>query len=675
MAPSRNRIAYYRDRCIPPLTQRALARLLGVHWNTVVNWERDGVPSAADLLRILEVFVTRRAIRDQAAATQFWAVSARMPIEPPPEVAMLFAPTGSPSERATSTAMTTQAQSAEPSLLPYHRNPLFIGRAAELAALTHNLARCTASAITCIAGVGKTQLACEFAYHARDRFPGGVFWISFANPEAIAAAVARCGWAGHLDIHPRFHHLSLPEQVDLVRAAWRAPVARLLIFDNCEQEALFADWRPAVGGSHILITSRRMHWNPTLGVCPIKLGTLQRDESVRLLGQYTRGQTIAASMLEELAAWVGDLPLALHIIGSRLNQVQNTAQLDSYLTQMRLRTVGLVESPVALYSPTAHTSSLSDTFDASLQLLEEAQLGNRLARIVIDCAACFAAGEMIDQQLLSDAVCAVMAELDVTQLAAALVQAINVALLLDEGDQALKMHRLIVEHVWQRATNVEVIVHAVAQTLLQHARRAFEASDFATLLALYPHLRSVADRATAAADTLGAELHEVVGEWLVHSGAYTAAQASLLRAYAIWQAHGTHLSIDIARCSNLLGLAFQLNGDYAQAARSYEQAYTIWKAALGENHLDTATAANNLGYLLFVRGDQARARAITSKRRSRCAKRTWHQHILMLPAASIISATFAIVRATILGRCHCCIRHSLFERRRMAMHILRQRKA
>src|SRR4051812_49146597 len=91
MSPSPNRIAYYRDRCTPPLTQAALARALGKHVNSVQLWEKHGVPAPAELLRLAALFVERGAINDYDAALRFWEISGRAAFPVPPELRQLFA--------------------------------------------------------------------------------------------------------------------------------------------------------------------------------------------------------------------------------------------------------------------------------------------------------------------------------------------------------------------------------------------------------------------------------------------------------------------------------------------------------------------------------------------------------------------------------------------------------
>ena len=53
------------------LTQRNLAQILGIHLNRIKNWERDGVPSSADLYRLVELFVEHGAMTTLDAAIGF----------------------------------------------------------------------------------------------------------------------------------------------------------------------------------------------------------------------------------------------------------------------------------------------------------------------------------------------------------------------------------------------------------------------------------------------------------------------------------------------------------------------------------------------------------------------------------------------------------------------------
>ena len=124
-------------------------------------------------------------------------------------------------------------------------------------------------------GIGKTQLACEFAYRYGQYFAGGVFWLGCADPAAIPAEIATCGRG--LNLHPDFTGLPLDGQVALVAAAWHSELPRLLIFDNCEDEAVLEDWVPRGGGCRVLVTARRGTWRPELGVQAIALGILTRS--------------------------------------------------------------------------------------------------------------------------------------------------------------------------------------------------------------------------------------------------------------------------------------------------------------------------------------------------------------------------------------------------------------
>src|SRR5947209_9646742 len=122
------------------------------------------------------------------------------------------------------------------------RNPSFVGREAELAHLAGVLKARDLSTVVATGqgGVGKSQLASEFVYRYGQYFAGGVFWLSFASAEAVRAEVAVCTLALGQELRLDVRTLPVDEQVHLVLSSWQNPLPRLLVFDNCEEEALLA---------------------------------------------------------------------------------------------------------------------------------------------------------------------------------------------------------------------------------------------------------------------------------------------------------------------------------------------------------------------------------------------------------------------------------------------------
>jgi hypothetical protein len=171
--------------------------------------------------------------------------------------------------------------------MPFPPNPLFVGREDALHALAAALKGGGTTAIgqvaaaTGLGGIGKTQLATEFAHRYGRYFAGGVFWLSFADAAGVPVEIALCG--GAFGLRADYADLPVDEQVRLVLSAWQSALPRLLVFDNCEESALLAQWRPPAGGCRVLVTSRRGEWDAALGVQALALDVLARDESRTLL--------------------------------------------------------------------------------------------------------------------------------------------------------------------------------------------------------------------------------------------------------------------------------------------------------------------------------------------------------------------------------------------------------
>lgn len=493
------------------------------------------------------------------------------------------------------------------SRMPLRRNPLFVGRLEQLCQVARRLNVGKAAedgqpeivAVTGLGGIGKTQLACEFVHRYGQFFVGGVFWLSCADPATIPVEVAACGGGAGMHLSPDFAMLSLDEQVEQVLSAWKHPTPRLLVFDNCEEEALLDAWQPTHGGCQVLITSRRHHWNPALGVQTLPLDVLPRHDSLALLHMFRPDVMPDDPDLNRIADVLGDLPLALHLAGSFLahyHAVQTPAQ---YLQRLQVPTM-LDDRSLqhAKLSPTKHVQHVARTFEQSYERLDPTDTTDDLARMLLARAACFAPGEPLPRWLLLQTLDLPEDDTDRALVAEdALTRLIDLGLLDPDGD-ALRLHRLLVAFV--RTVAVEAMAQqAVETTILRVVDAVNQTDDFRAVLAVQPHLRFIAHAAQPRADERTAALYSALGTHVHWLGTYGEAQAYHERAVAIRERVLEQDHPDTARSLHSLGASLWEQGEYAGARSYYERALAMQEQVLGRNHPDTACSLHSLGIVLW----------------------------------------------------------------------------
>ncbi|NMM43599.1 hypothetical protein HH303_03860 [Rhodospirillaceae bacterium KN72] len=449
----------------------------------------------------------------------------------------------------------------------FSHNRLFLGRADEFRDLARSLRNGGAAAIgqspvlSGCGGSGKTQLASEFAWRYGQFFAGGVFWLRFETADSIPAEIAACGTS--LSLHAGFTSLQLDTQVALVSSRLQDGLPRLLIFDNCEDTALYDAWGPPGGDCRVLLTSRQEAWPAHTGVAVIPLGVLPRLESIALLRQQRPDLDPGLPALDAICEELGELPLAPHLAGSYMAIYRNDAfgtpeaYLDAICQPDLLEHHSLTGGGKP---PTGREAGVAATFALSLDRLEPAEPVDALARSVLTHAAWFAPGEPIPGRLLRRCLNVSDAEEEQRRFADALRRLAELGLV-RMIDGAPARHRLIA-------------------TI---ARTVGEAGDGVTV------------------------------EESISGAATEQSQAGLPSLVLVWQAHLRFVAREAdARGSKLTGRLFNSFGyhlhmiaDLDGDRDAYQRALSIFERFLGSDHPSTVTTSNNFQSLGSSSGKQA----------------------------------------------------------------------
>jgi hypothetical protein len=211
------------------------------------------------------------------------------------------------------------------------RNPHFTGRSRLLEQLRARLrvepgvVVTQTGAIHGLGGVGKTELALEFAHRYQADYDL-VWWISAEQPTSVTATLAAL--AEELGIQ------RVADQAEMITQLFKKLRGRerwLLVYDNAEQPKTLEGLLPPGGGGRVLVTSRYGAWGKFGSV--ERLDVLVRDEAVAFLARRTSATDQA--VLDALAEELGDLPLALEEAAAYLEETG--AGLDEYLELVRGR--------------------------------------------------------------------------------------------------------------------------------------------------------------------------------------------------------------------------------------------------------------------------------------------------------------------------------------------------
>jgi tetratricopeptide (TPR) repeat protein len=255
--------------------------------------------------------------------------------------------------------------------MPYHSlGDKFIGRVDSLWNLHGSLHRDSTTilqgtgVIVGTGGLGKTQLAIEYAHRFGIAYSGGVYWVDAER--GLSALIAQVSDASGIRVNTKAEESVQVEQI------WRGlnnlPGPSLLILDNLPENVPLRPYLPTTGPVHTVITTRRQD----LGYASVLLNTLRAEEGMRLLNSGARQfGADAAALVERL----GGLPLALELAKSYLNYRKQLGSTDLLADLDRAGEIDVLNEFASEYRdqlPSRHEVDVVRTFQMSWDVAPEA---------------------------------------------------------------------------------------------------------------------------------------------------------------------------------------------------------------------------------------------------------------------------------------------------------------
>jgi tetratricopeptide (TPR) repeat protein len=482
-------------------------------------------------------------------------------------------------------------------MIPRRRDPDFVGRNDELAALEAALKAAGGSALTQpvavhgLGGVGKTLLAVEFAFRHADDY-NKVLWLAAEEPTTLASSFANLA---------RELGLRLAEKSDqAVRTAavlrWMESNDRwLLVFDNAVRREDVESYVPQRHAGHVLITSRNPDWQPLAR--PLKVRTLLRPDSVGLLrGDPPQGDEAEA---DRLADALGDLPLAL---AQAAAYIRETARpFAEYLQRFQAQEAAFEGEQ----AEPGYGQTVAATLELALSALgrgdgEAFGPGDVLAR----CA--FYAPDLIPRELLE-------ADFPDGNRLDASIRELRRYSLVETGAGLVSVHRLVQRAAQMRMTSAERLAfsrHAVELLKLLFPKQPDDVRTWPACERLLDHAIHVTQDPEGSGDAgvLVAVVLDRVGGYFRSRSDLRQAKGVLSRALELKEAaHGSEHPA-AARTLTSLGLVAFDERDLPEAWRFEERALHIFEKSYGPDHPSLAGPLNNLGIVAREQGNLADAR-------------------------------------------------------------------
>ncbi|MFI6803574.1 FxSxx-COOH system tetratricopeptide repeat protein [Streptomyces luteogriseus] len=487
------------------------------------------------------------------------------------------------------------------------RNVNFTGRVVALqdlhARLTQGTTAILPEALHGMGGVGKSQIAIEYAYrHSSDY--DIVWWIPAEQPAQIRAAF--------VDLAQRLRLPTTAEANTAVPAVLEAlrlgkPYHNwLLVFDNAESPETVTPFFPRGGTGRILVTSRNGQWVNMART--IEVDVFAREESIELLRR--RGPGLTDDKANQLSEALGDLPLAIEQAAVWLTETGMPA--EEYLELFegkREEFVSRRSELLELAPPMDYQLPVAAAWNVSLDRLKDTNPG--ALQLLQVCS--YFAPEPVSRSLFMAGRNAALPGLlgqvlsDPIRLGQALREVNRYALArIDHRTNSIQLHRLVQAVLIDQMTPEERESMREAAHLLLAGGDPGEpgvTANWPRYAELLPHIR--ASRAVECDNHWVRNLVVNTVTYLFTWGDHDACLELAQDALRTWREHIGPDDAQTLTVARYCGHVLRALGRYVEAAQLDEDSLERRRRTVGDTHEDTLLAARAVAVDMRAAGDFA----------------------------------------------------------------------
>ncbi|MBD2535852.1 tetratricopeptide repeat protein, partial [Nostoc flagelliforme FACHB-838] len=504
-----------------------------------------------------------------------------------------------------------------PNNLQFQGSANFVGRAHELTILREKLQRTGAVAITAVSGmggVGKTELATQYARLHEIDYPGGICWLSARDSDLAASIVQFALLDMNLQVpqqDSRDRLLTLTEQVAWCWQNWQPPEGlALIVLDDVQNLNSCREFLPKTNRFRVLMTTRSRNLDSNIE--EISLDVLSPEEALELLTALVGTKRVQKelSVAKQLCEWLGYLPLGLELVGRYLAKKPPNWSLEKMLQQLKEQRL----SNDALKLEQQQTLSTAQrgvlaAFELSWQEL------SLTTQPVAALLSLFAPNIFAWESVESATGLLNWASVDVETANDQLYELHLIQWVEDtEGESKIRIHPLIREFLKVKLDAIEQafeLKQAFAETIVAITQKIPDLPTLQLITSVkdaIPHLEEIAQNLTdAVSDENLIWVFVGLNRFYSGQGLYAIAELWCKQCVSVVQSRLGEEHLDVATSFNNLAGLYRNQGRYSEAEALYKTALELSQRLLGEEHPDVATSYNNLAVLYESQGRYSEA--------------------------------------------------------------------